>query len=134
MRLLSLLLVAHAGTADAEPRRVLWRRSIVPRRSRAMRSSCWPTHRFLLRLRFAPNHKVGGTIDPKRCGYVPRKNKARSKVLEWEHVVPPISSATRARAVAGHIDPNVIDFGAPQGAAQRWSNMKRQPLARASKR
>lgn len=30
----------------------------------------------------------GGRIDPKACGYKPRKNKARGKVLEWEHVVP----------------------------------------------
>lgn len=29
-----------------------------------------------------------GTIDASRCGYVPRKNKARGKKLEWEHVVP----------------------------------------------
>ncbi len=32
--------------------------------------------------------KSGGTIDPSECGYVPRKNKTRGKVLEWEHVVP----------------------------------------------
>lgn len=30
----------------------------------------------------------GGKIDPTDCGYVPRKNKARGKVLEWEHVMP----------------------------------------------
>ncbi|MEW6312978.1 MAG: endonuclease [Pseudomonadota bacterium] len=29
-----------------------------------------------------------GTIDPSDCGYVARKNKARGKKLEWEHVVP----------------------------------------------
>src|SRR5688572_10253843 len=32
--------------------------------------------------------KSGGVIDPADCGYTPRKNKARGKVLEWEHVVP----------------------------------------------
>lgn len=30
----------------------------------------------------------GGKIDPTECGYKPRKNKARGKVLEWEHIVP----------------------------------------------
>lgn len=30
----------------------------------------------------------GGTIDASECGYTPRKNKARGKILEWEHVVP----------------------------------------------
>lgn len=30
----------------------------------------------------------GGTIDASECGYIPRKNKARGKKLEWEHVVP----------------------------------------------
>ncbi len=32
--------------------------------------------------------KSGGTIDASECGYTPRKNKARGKILEWEHVVP----------------------------------------------
>jgi endonuclease I len=30
----------------------------------------------------------GGKIDPTGCGYKPRKNKSRGRVLEWEHVVP----------------------------------------------
>lgn len=30
----------------------------------------------------------GGIIDASECGYTPRKNKARGKQLEWEHVVP----------------------------------------------
>jgi deoxyribonuclease-1 len=32
--------------------------------------------------------KSGGTIDATSCGYTSRKNKARGRVLEWEHVVP----------------------------------------------
>ena len=38
---------------------------------------------------FVPTEtRSGGTIDASECGYVPRRNKARGKVLEWEHVVP----------------------------------------------
>jgi deoxyribonuclease-1 len=38
---------------------------------------------------FAPTKTgSGGTIDSAECGYTPRKNKARGKVLEWEHVMP----------------------------------------------
>lgn len=38
---------------------------------------------------WAPNKtKSGGTIDASACGYKPRKNKARGRVLECEHVVP----------------------------------------------
>jgi deoxyribonuclease-1 len=50
-----------------------------------------PGHRtdFYCGCDFAANkRRSGGMIDPKRCGYVPRKNRARGKVLEWEHVVP----------------------------------------------
>ena len=38
---------------------------------------------------WTPN-KTGtsGKIDPSACGYEPRKNKKRGRVLEWEHVVP----------------------------------------------
>jgi deoxyribonuclease-1 len=32
--------------------------------------------------------RSGGTIDATGCGYQARKNKARGRVLEWEHVVP----------------------------------------------
>ena len=28
------------------------------------------------------------TIDPKECGYLPRKNAHRGKRMEWEHIVP----------------------------------------------
>jgi deoxyribonuclease-1 len=31
---------------------------------------------------------TGGRIDAASCGYQPRKNKTRGRVLEWEHVVP----------------------------------------------
>ena len=42
-----------------------------------------------MRLRLYPNKtKSGGLIDPTDCGYTPRKNMTRGKVLEWEHVVP----------------------------------------------
>lgn len=38
---------------------------------------------------FTPNASgSGGKIDASACGYNPRKNTARGKVLEWEHVVP----------------------------------------------
>lgn len=38
---------------------------------------------------WTPNESgTGGKIDPAECGYQPRKNKARGKVLEWEHIVP----------------------------------------------
>ena len=38
---------------------------------------------------FTPNASgSGGKIDASACGYKPRKNKARGKVLEWEHVMP----------------------------------------------
>jgi deoxyribonuclease-1 len=31
---------------------------------------------------------LGGVIKADTCGYKPRKNKARGKTLEWEHVMP----------------------------------------------
>lgn len=31
---------------------------------------------------------TSGVIDTSKCGYTPRKNKARGKILEWEHVMP----------------------------------------------
>ena len=38
---------------------------------------------------YTPNKtKSGGVIDASSCGYKPRKNKKRGKVLEWEHIVP----------------------------------------------
>jgi deoxyribonuclease-1 len=37
---------------------------------------------------FTPKSVSGGVIKPQTCGYEPRKNQARGKVLEWEHVVP----------------------------------------------
>lgn len=37
---------------------------------------------------YTPKAGSGGTIKAFSCGYVPRKNKARGKILEWEHVVP----------------------------------------------
>ena len=53
----------------------------------------------LLQLGPAP----GGTIDPAECGYTPRKNKARGKVLEWEHVMPAhFFGHTRACWTKGH--------------------------------
>jgi deoxyribonuclease-1 len=37
---------------------------------------------------FQPSGATGGTIDASSCGYQARKNKARGKRLEWEHVMP----------------------------------------------
>src|SRR5262245_43920533 len=53
---------------------------------------------------FAPTKSAsGGTIDPVQRGYTPRKNKARGKVLEWEHVMPAhFFGHTRACWTKGH--------------------------------
>lgn len=37
---------------------------------------------------FEPKGASGGAIQAGECGYKPRKNKARGKQLEWEHVMP----------------------------------------------
>lgn len=58
---------------------------------KAARDGVYADHRtdFYCECSFTPKKTgAGGTINPKECGYKPRKNKARGKVLEWEHVVP----------------------------------------------
>ena len=37
---------------------------------------------------FTPTTTSGGSISSEECGYKPKKNNARSKRIEWEHVVP----------------------------------------------
>lgn len=58
---------------------------------RAARDGVYSGHQvdFYCGCAWTPNKtRSGGKIDPAECGYKPRKNKARGKVLEWEHVVP----------------------------------------------
>ena len=58
---------------------------------RVARDAIYADHRidFYCGCGFEPSKtKSGGTIDASKCGYVPRKNKARGRVLEWEHVMP----------------------------------------------
>ncbi len=52
---------------------------------------------------YTPTGKSGGKIDASQCGYTPRKNPTRGKILEWEHVVPAwFFGHNRACWKAGH--------------------------------
>ncbi len=55
------------------------------------RNTIYADHRedFYCACTYKPNStKSGGTISATACGYKARKNVARGKVLEWEHVMP----------------------------------------------
>ena len=43
---------------------------------------------FYCGCKWEPKGKSGGVIDAAACGYEPKKDRARGKRLEWEHVMP----------------------------------------------
>jgi deoxyribonuclease I len=81
------LVFAANGAAEAPPRPL----QTFEAAKKVARDGIYAGHHtdFYCGCAFTPNASgSGGKIDASACGYKPRKNKARGKVLEWEHVVP----------------------------------------------
>lgn len=54
---------------------------------------------------YEPVGASGGVIDATRCGYVARRNEARGRRLEWEHIMPAwFFARTRACWRKGHAE------------------------------
>jgi deoxyribonuclease-1 len=82
-----LALVSTLALADPPPRPF----ASFDSAKRVARDAIYSEHHtdFYCGCAFTPTKsRSGGTIDATSCGYTPRKNKARGRVLEWEHVVP----------------------------------------------
>jgi len=87
--LFAFVLAAYWPVAEADPpSRPL---ATFEKAKKVARDAIYSEHQsdFYCGCAWTPNKAgSGGKIDPTECGYKPRKNKARGKILEWEHVVP----------------------------------------------
>ena len=104
MLLAALLCVGLSGAADADPPPRPF--ATFDAAKRVARDAIYSDHRidFYCGCAFTPNKTgSGGVIDATGCGYKPRKNEARGKALEWEHVMPAFYFGhTRACWTKGH--------------------------------